>query len=90
MKGLAAGKPVGSPLRPAPEHPVESCERPKGVHTPPTGLKSARPAERLCQTDTRSPLSTLNTIGFGEKASGETEAMVAGKGVCLVLGGPVS
>jgi Tfp pilus assembly protein PilP len=83
---LAAGEPV-SPPRPPPELPVESWQRKKGVKTPRTALKSVRPAERSAQTDTRSPPYALKTAGFVEKASGETEAIVADEGgVYLVPG----
>jgi hypothetical protein len=77
---LAAGESVVSPSRPPPEHPVESWERPKGVRTPRTALESVRSAQRLAPTDSRSPPWPLGTVGFGEKASGETEAMVAEEG----------
>jgi hypothetical protein len=89
-KELAAGKPVVSPSRPPPEHPVESCERPKEVQTPRTGLKSVRPAERSAPTDTRSPPYALNTVVFVEKASGETEAVVADQGGVYLLGNRAS
>ena len=84
---LAAGEPV-SPSRPPPEGPVESWQRKKGVKTPRAPLESVRPAERTAQTDTRSPPYALKTVGFVEKASGETEAIVADEGgVYLVPGG---
>jgi hypothetical protein len=90
-EGSAAGKPAVNPSRPPPEHLVESCERLKGLETPRTGLKGVRLAERSAQTDTRSPPSALNTVGFVEKASGETEAIVADEGgVYLVPSGRVS
>jgi hypothetical protein len=77
---LATGEPVVSPSRSPPEHPVESWQRPKGVKGPGTALESARPAERWAQTDTRSPPCALKTVGFVEKASGGTEAIVADEG----------
>jgi hypothetical protein len=83
----AAGEPV-SPSRPPPDDPVESWQRKKGVKTPLTALESVRPAERSAQTGPRSPPYALKTVGFVEKASGETEAIVADEGgVYLVPGG---
>jgi hypothetical protein len=75
----AAGEPV-SPSRPPPDDPVESWQRKKGVKTPLTALESVRPAERSAQTGPRSPPYALKTVGFVEKASGETEAIVADEG----------
>ena len=84
---LAAGEPV-SPSRPPPEHPVESWQRKTAVKTPQMALERVRPAERSAQTGTRSPPYALKTGGFVEKASGETEAIVADEGgVYLVPGG---
>ena len=86
---LAAGEPV-SPSRPPPEHLIEFRQRLEGVKTPRTALESVRPAGRSAQVGTRSPYA-LKTVGFVEKASGETEAIVADEGgVYLVPGGRVS
>jgi hypothetical protein len=85
---LAAGESVVNRSRPPPEHPVECWQRPTGVSTPWTALESVRWAQRLTQTDTRSPPWPLQTACFREKASGETEAVVAERGeVCLLVGG---
>ena len=86
---LAAGEPVSTSRSP-PEHPVESCQRPKGVQTTQTGNESVCPVEGLAQTDTRSPPYGLMTVGFVQKASGEEEAIVADEGeVYLVPSGRV-
>jgi Tfp pilus assembly protein PilP len=90
-KESTGGQPVVSPSMPPPEFPVESCEGPKEVQTPRAGPESVRPAQRPAPTDTRSPPCALNTVGFVEKATGETEAIVADEGgVYLVPGGRVS
>jgi hypothetical protein len=87
---LAAGEPVVSQSRPPPERPDESSQRPKGVKIPRRTLESIRWAQQLVQTDTRSPPGALETVGFMEKAGGETEAIVADEGyVCLLPGGRV-
>jgi hypothetical protein len=77
---LVAGELVVSPSRPPPEHPVGFWQRSNGVRTPRTALESVRPAQPLVQTDTRSPPWPLETVGFGEKASRETGAVVAEEG----------
>jgi hypothetical protein len=76
---LAAGEPV-SPSMPPPEDPVKSWQRKKRAKTPRTAIESVRSAERFSQTGTRSLPYALKTVGFVERASGETEAIVADEG----------
>ena len=87
---LGAGKPALSPSRPPPEHPVESCERPKEAKTSWTGLENLRLEKQRAETDTRSPPHVFNTVGFVQKVSGEAGAIVADEGgVYLVPWGKV-
>ena len=87
---LAAGDPV-STSRPPPERSVESREKPKGLQILWTGGESVRPARQLAQTDRCSPVWASNTVGFVEKTSGETQAIVAEEGgVYLVPAGKVA
>lgn len=76
-KEFAACKPVARPSKPPPERPVESCQGSKGVQTPRASPEGIRGAEGTAQTATRAPPRALNTVGFVEKASGETQAIVA-------------
>ena len=88
---LAAGKLCCSSTRPSPEHLIELRQGTEGVKTPRTAIESVRPSERLAQADTRSRLFAPQTVGFGQKASGEAESIVAGEGgMYLVPGGRVS
>jgi hypothetical protein len=80
---LAAREPV-SLSRPPPEDAVESWQAKKEVNTSPTAPESVPSAERFAQTGTRSPPYALETVGYGERPTGETEAILADEGgVCL-------
>ena len=58
---------------------------------PRTGLERVCQAEPLAQTDTRAPPFALQTVSLVQKASGETEVIVAGEGdLYLFAGGRVS
>jgi hypothetical protein len=86
---LAAGDPVSTSRSP-PEHSVESSEEPKGLQTLWAGRESVRRAGQPAQTDRCSPAWAFNQVGFVEKASGETQAIVADQGgVYLVPAGKV-
>ncbi len=88
---LAAGKLCCSSTRPPPEYLIELRQGTEGVKTTGTAIESVRSPERLAQADTRSRLFAPQTVGFGRKASGETESIVAGEGgVFLDPGGRVS
>lgn len=83
----AAGE-AAALAKPPPEHPIEWWRETKRVKTPQAAPEGVRTARRPVETDGHSPPYALKTVGFVEKANGETEAVVADEGgVYLVRSG---
>ena len=87
---LAAGHPVSASRSP-PEYSAEPCEEPRGSRALWAGREGDCAAGQLSQNGPCSLSGAFHTVGFVEKANGETQAIAADAGgVYLVPAGKVA